>query len=172
MVSSSDSHNHDFDKGNFARRFTVVFAKENTTEAILEAIRNGYSVAAELPLQVSDDVRFYGSQFRLIAFAHFLFENYFNETWRLCVGEGILMRRYAEGEPVGEVLGALAPTVENFYRRFFGREAAPVLPVERKEYLDPALQNSAPRILRPRAAACIYTGQMVVENKKAKNKKP
>jgi len=147
VVSSSDSHNHDFSAGNFGRRFTIVFAKDNTTEAIMEAIRSGYSVAAELPIKVDDDVRFYGSQLRLIAFAHFLFENYFNETWRLCIGEGILMRRYAEGEPVGEILGALAPTVENFYKRFFGREAATVLPTERRVYLDRCLD--AQRTLGP-----------------------
>ena len=35
---------------------TIVFAKENTTEAILDAIRKGYSVAGELPIKVDDDV--------------------------------------------------------------------------------------------------------------------
>ena len=57
------------------------------------------------------------------------------------------MRRYAEGEPVGEILGALAPTVENYYKRFFGREAAPVITAERREYLDRCLD--AQRTLGP-----------------------
>ena len=141
VVGSTDSHNHDFSAGRFARRFTYVFAKENTTEAILEAIRNGYSVAGELPMNSESEVRFYGSQLRLVLFAHFLFENYFCETWRLCVGEGILMRRYAEGEDVGEVLAALAPTVENFYKRFYGLVPNPPLPADRKEFLDKCLEQ-------------------------------
>ncbi len=139
IVGSSDSHDHDFAKGGFARRFTVVFAKENSTEAILDAIKNGYCVAGELPTTSESEVRFYGSQLRLVAFAHFLFENYFNETWRLCLGEGILMRRFAEGEDVAEELTLLAPTVENFYKKFYGLLPAPVICGERREILDRAL---------------------------------
>lgn len=136
VVGSSDSHNHDFSKGGFGRNFTMVFAKDNTTEAILEAIRNGYSVAGEVPLNADGDIRFYGSQVRLVAFAHFLYENYFNETWRLCIGEGILMRRYAQGEPVEELLAALADTVPNFYKQFYGLLPAPSLSAERVAFLD------------------------------------
>lgn len=117
-VGSTDSHNHDSEAG-FARRFTVVFAKDNTTESIMEAVKNGYTVAAEGSGKDINEVRFYGS-LRLVTFAHFLFDNYFNETWRLSVGEGILMRRYAEGEEVGETLSSLADTVEDFYKRFYG----------------------------------------------------
>ena len=141
VVGSSDSHNHDSSKGGFARRFTVVFAKDNTTEAILEAIRGGYSVAGEVPKESEEEVRFYGSQVRLVAFAHFLYENYFNETWRLCVGEGILMRRYAEGEPVADLLAALKDTVENFYKRYYGIATAPVITKERKTFLDKCLET-------------------------------
>ena len=57
IVGSSDSHNHDFEKcSSFARHFTLVFAKENTTEAILDAIRSGYSLAAEIPQKGSDGI--------------------------------------------------------------------------------------------------------------------
>lgn len=136
-VGSSDSHNHDIEAGHFGRRFTYVFAKENTTDAILDAIRKGYTVAAELTAGDDKEVRFYGS-LRLVSFAHFLFENYFNETWRLCVGEGILMRRYAEGEDVGALLTALAPTVENHYKKFYGLTAAPVVSAECRAFLDHA----------------------------------
>ena len=139
VVGSSDSHNHDFAKSTFARRFTVVFAKENSTASILDAVRNGYSVAGELSPHGDDNVRFYGSQLRLVLFAHFLFQHYFNETWRLCVGEGILMRRYAEGEDVTDLLSALAPTVETFYKRFYGILPAPVIPAERRAFLDKCL---------------------------------
>lgn len=140
VVGSTDSHNHDFSGGRFGRRFTYVFARENSTEAILEAIRAGYSVAGELPMDSESEVRFYGSRLRLVAFAHFLFENYFCETWRLCVGEGILMRRYAEGEDVAALLAAFAPTVENFYKRFYGLIPNPPMPADRKLFLDKCLE--------------------------------
>ena len=138
VVGSSDSHEHDMDTKTFARRFTIVFAKENTTAAILEAIRGGYSVACELPRTSDSEVRIYGD-LRLVCFAHFLFENYFNETWRLCVGEGILMRRYAEGEDVAAQLTACSSTVEDHYKKFYGLAPAPVIPAGRAAFLDKCL---------------------------------
>ena len=136
VVGSTDSHKHDSHTGVFGRRFTLVFARANTTEAIMEAIRSGYSLAGELPDGSDTDVRFYGSCLRLVRFAHFLFENYFNETLRLCVGEGILMRRYAEGEAVADALAACADTVENFYKRYYGLITFEGLSQERLAYLD------------------------------------
>ena len=134
-VGSSDSHNHDFEVGGFGRNFTIVFAKENTTESILEAIKNGYTLAAELPKDGNNEVSFYG-KLRLVTFANFLYNNYFNETWRLCVGEGILMRRYAEGEDVSDVLSALAPTVENFYKKFYGITKPVGIPSKASDFVD------------------------------------
>ena len=138
IVGSSDSHNHDSDTDGFANRFTLVFAKENNTESILSAIRKGYSVAGEHPKGDQHEVRFYGS-LRLVRFAHFLYDNYFNETWRLCVGEGILMRRYAQGEDVAGALAALADSVENFYKKYYG-----ITPVEG---LEPRVQTFLDRCL-------------------------
>ncbi len=139
IVGSSDSHNHDFEAGGFGRLFSIVFAKENTTEAILEAIRGGMCVAGELPYVSNSDVRFFGAQLRLVRYAHFLFENYFNETWRLCCGEGILMRRYAEGEDVADTLASLANTVEDHWKRFAGISPAPVIPENRMAFLEKCL---------------------------------
>jgi len=116
-----------------------VFAKENTTESIIEAVKNGYSVAAEIPMGNDEEIRFTSSQLRLVAFAHFLYENYFNETYRLCIGEGILMRRFAEGEDVGEQLALLKGTVNKFYERFYGITEYGELPKERLEFLDECL---------------------------------
>ena len=139
VVGSSDSHDHDFESKCFARRFSIVFAKENTTEAILDAVRAGYSVACELPQSSDSDVRIYGD-LRLVCFAHFLFDNYFNETWRLCVGEGILMRRFAEGEDVAAQLAACSDTVENHYKKFYGITPAPAIPAERAAFLEKCLK--------------------------------
>ena len=136
VVGSSDSHNHDFNGGSFARRFTMVFAQDNTTESILQAVRDGYCVAAELSLNDDNEARFYGD-LRLVLFAQFLFDNYFNETWRLCVGEGILMRRYAQGdESVVTPLVALCDTVKHFYEQFYGKSEAPIVTPARQAFLD------------------------------------
>lgn len=140
VVGSSDSHNHNFADNSFGRRFTIVFAKSNTTEDILDAITKGYSVAGEISPDSDDDVRFYGSQLRLILFAHFLFTNYFNETMRLCFGEGVLMRRYAEGEPVGELLASFADSIENFYQKFYGKVPTPILTEKNSAFLDKCLE--------------------------------
>lgn len=136
VVASSDSHNHDFAKTGFARRFSIVFAEENSTEAIIKAIKEGYSVAAEIPMGNNEEIRFCSAQLRLVAFAHFLYENYFSETYRLCMGEGILMRRFAEGEDVTEELKLLKGTVNKFYKRFYGLEKYDKLPKERLNFLD------------------------------------
>lgn len=138
VVGSSDSHNHDFSRDGFGRRLTFVFAKDNSTESILEAIRDDYSVAADIPKNDDAEIRYYTRQTRLALFTNFLYNNYFNETWRLCIGEGILMRRYAEGEDVGDVLSALADTTENFYKKFYGIIPAPTVTPRVREFLDRA----------------------------------
>ena len=50
------------------------------------------------------------------------------------------MRRMAHGEDVGALLSELAPTVENFYKRFYGLIPAPVLPAEAIAFLDECLE--------------------------------
>ncbi|MBE6591827.1 MAG: PHP domain-containing protein [Ruminococcaceae bacterium] len=139
VVGSSDSHNHNFGVDHFGRKFSFVFAKGNDTKSILDAVKNGYSVAAELPVGNEEDVRFYGD-FRLVAFSHFLFKNYFDKTFLLCQTEGALMQRYAAGEELGAVLDALAPSVEEFYKRFYGITSAPALSQRSTEYTDRLLE--------------------------------
>ena len=138
VVGSSDAHTHDFNNTNFGNRFTYVFAKSNTTEDILDAIRNGYSVAGELT-RTNEDVLFFHKDLRFVLFAQFLYSNYFVETQRLSYGEGVLMRRYAEGEPVDELLASFANTVEDFYKKFYGLTPVKSLPKARHEFLDECL---------------------------------
>ena len=147
VVGSSDAHTHDYNNTHFGHRFTYVFAKSNKTEDILDAIRNGYSVAGELSRH-NDDVQFFHSDLRFVLFAHYLYNHYFMETQRLSFGEGVLMRRYAEGEPVGDLLAAFANTVEDFYKKFYGLTRAETLPKERQNLLDECLydqQNIGPK---------------------------
>ena len=49
------------------------------------------------------------------------------------------MRRFAEGEPVGDALAALSGTVENFYKKFYGLVPAPCLTQYQIEHLDKCL---------------------------------
>lgn len=121
VVASSDSHCHDFAKDGFGRSFTIAFAKDNTEDSVKTAIKNGLCVACEIPLESDDEIRIYASEFRLVAFARFLWDNYFNNTWQMCIAEGNLMRRYAQGEDVKEVLAALSDSALNFYNKFFGK---------------------------------------------------
>jgi len=141
VVGNADSHSHDYWTRSFARNFTIAFAADNTTEAIIDAIKNGNTVAAEIPSDSTDEIRFYGSKMRLVEFSHFLYNTYFQETLRLCICDGVLMRRYAEGEDVGDILQALYGTVEKFYQRFFGYLPAPVITTERQKFLDKARER-------------------------------
>ena len=135
VVGSSDTHNHDFETSSFGRSFTIVFAKENSPKAIMEAVKKGLSVACEVPRKDDSEVRVYGHSYRLVAFARFLYDNYFNETYRLCVGEGALMRRYSQGQDVGDILSALANSVADFYKKYYGITPAPVLPEKQLQHL-------------------------------------
>ena len=73
IVGSTDSHGSTEHNRNAAICSTVVFAKENERAAILEAIKEKYSVAVDT---ISAEYRLVG-EFRLQKYASFLMENYF-----------------------------------------------------------------------------------------------
>lgn len=117
VVGSSDVHELGI---RFSTLFTIVWAKDNTREAILEAVRKGNSVAVEVAGQGADlEYRCYGS-LRLVILAQFLLANYFPCTKRIAEGEGVMMRRYLIGAESGELLSACAGRVEAFWRKFTG----------------------------------------------------
>ncbi len=125
VVGSSDVH--DVTATDFPWHFTVCFAKENSNDAILEAVKNGMSVAAELTgVEYEREFRAYGS-FRLVSYTQFLFRYYFSSLQRICQGEGIAMRNYAMGVTPAATIEAQVAQTRDFCDRFFGRKA-PVLP--------------------------------------------
>lgn len=96
---------------------TIVFAKENTRDAIVSAVKDGYSVAVD---NIPDERRYVG-HFRLIKYATFLSEKYFPLHDRLCFFEGELMRKYACGdEEAGELLTKLSGEVPALRKKYFG----------------------------------------------------
>lgn len=127
IAGTSDVHG--FNNREFNTRYTIVFAKDNTTEGIQEALRKQLSVSVEgnndphLP-----EYRCYGS-LRLVTYAQFLLNNYFTETRHIAEGEGPAMRRYLMGEESKELLAAMAGRVDDYYRRYVGLDA-PILPTE------------------------------------------
>ena len=128
IMGTSDIHG--FNNRDFNTRYSVVFAKDNTTESILDALKAGLCVSVEgnndphLP-----EYRCYGS-LRLVTYAQFLLNNYFTETRHIAEGEGPAMRRYLTGEENGELLSAMADRVDNYYRRYAGIDA-PILPTDK-----------------------------------------
>ena len=126
VVGSSDVHNVQ-NAWTFPHFYTVAFAKDTSHDAIIEAIKNGNTVAVEdVGNEYERQYRCYGS-WRLVTFALFLFKHYFPEKQRICAGEGIAMRAYAMGEVESAAVELQVKQTENFRDRFFGK-LPPVLP--------------------------------------------
>lgn len=135
VVGSSDVHT--LNGKDFPSHFTVCFARENSTEAIIEAVKNGLSVAAEMSGQEYErEFRAYGS-FRLVSYAQFLFQNYFSDLQRICQGEGIAMRAYAMGRTTAATVEAQVAQTAYFCDCFFGRRTI-ALPDEEMLQLEDA----------------------------------
>lgn len=94
IVGSTDSHGSTEHNRNRDICSTIVFARENERTAILDAVKNRYSVAVDT---ISREYRLVG-EFRLQKYASFLMESYFPLHDRLCAVDGELMREYYLGE--------------------------------------------------------------------------
>lgn len=119
VVGNSDSHGT-ADRVYFNGMKTIVFAKDNNRDDIIEAVRHEYSVAMdEYPGQ---EPRIYGS-FRMVRYALFLYEHYFPLHAELCFEEGRLMRALIASDPEAEKrLAACYGQSKRFAGHFFGWE--------------------------------------------------
>ena len=105
----------------------LCFAKDNTNEAITEALKLGLTVAVEATgTEYDRHYRCYGS-FRLVTYAQFLLHNYFPTVQRICQCEGVTMRSYAFGDASKALLEAQVKQTDNYRLRFFGKKE-PLLP--------------------------------------------
>ena len=123
VVGSSDAHRLEKDAA-FSHLFTICFAAENTNEAIIAAVKQGNCVAVEAT-ETENGVQYrcYGSC-RLVAYAHFLLENFFPHYQHRCIGTGVAMRAYAMNECGAELVEQNAALCQVFRNRFFGKTAA------------------------------------------------
>ncbi len=94
IVGSSDSHGT-VNRKYFTESKTIVLAKSNTREDIIEAVKNLYSIAVDEYKGQNYHVH---SSYRLSSYAIFLIDNYFPLHNELCFEEGRLMRAYINGD--------------------------------------------------------------------------
>lgn len=122
VVGSSDSHgtvNTEW----FQIGKTVVLAKENTKEAIIEAIKDFKSVALEQYEYTNYEIRprVYGP-YRIAAYVEFLVNEYFPLHDELCYEEGRAMKDYVNGvEGAKEELDFLQGRTQKMINKYFGR---------------------------------------------------
>lgn len=129
VVGSSDVHDIQ-NNWTFPHLYTVCFAKENSHDAIIDAVKRGNTVVVEdIGNEQQRQYRCYGS-WRLVTFAQFLFNHYFGEMQRIAAGEGVAMRAYAMGETTAETIELQVRQSEDFRARFFGKKP-PVLPTDK-----------------------------------------
>lgn len=91
IVGSTDSHGSTEHNRNADVCSTIVFATANEREAILQAIKDRYSLAVDT---ISKEYRLVG-EYRLQKYAAFLMENYFPVHDRQAAMDGEMMAQYA-----------------------------------------------------------------------------
>lgn len=120
VVGSSDVHGIT-GSPTFPHYFTVCFAKNNTSDAILEALKNGLTVAVEATGdEYARHYRCYG-ELRLVYYTQFLLTNYFPNLQRICAGEGIAMRNYLMGLSPASLIESQIEQTQYFKDEYFGR---------------------------------------------------
>ena len=93
IVGSTDSHSCVHNSKGFVAS-TIVFAKENTRESLIESIKDCYSVAVD---SISKELRLVGET-RFIRYGNFLLREFFPLHDELVFEEGRLMKDYACGD--------------------------------------------------------------------------
>lgn len=116
VVGSTDSHNATENNRNAMICSTIVFAKENTTRSLIEAIKSKYSIAVDT---ISAEYRLVGD-FRLMKYASFLMENWFPVHDRACMGEGYYLRAFGDGDKAAEeILKLMKNTLPAMRKKYF-----------------------------------------------------
>ncbi len=115
IVGSTDSHNS-VNNRNGLICSTIVFAPENTREALVDSVNAFYSVAVDT---ISAEYRLVG-ELRLVKYANFIYNNFLPLHNDLCYEEGRLMREYACGdEDAARVLKAIHGRMKKQREKYF-----------------------------------------------------
>ncbi len=116
VVGSTDSHGSTEHNRNALICSTIVFAKANTREELVSAVKEKYSIAVDT---ISKEYRLVGD-FRLMKYASFLMENYFPLHDRACAAEGYYMNRYIAGDARAEsILKAMKGQIPEMHKKYF-----------------------------------------------------
>jgi hypothetical protein len=116
VVGSTDSHCSTPNNRNGLICSTIVFAKENTRDGIIEAIKNSYSVAVDT---ISAEYRMVGD-FRWMKYGSFLMEHYFPLHDLACKAEGYYMKRHAAGDAFAtKILADMKGQIPAMHKKYF-----------------------------------------------------
>lgn len=117
VVGSTDSHSSIAEHNrNALICSTIVFAPENTDRALINSIKQKYSVAVDT---ISKEYRLVGD-YRLVKYACFLMENYYPLHDRACLTEGYFMNRYVAGDKQAiDVLAAMKGQIPAMIKKYF-----------------------------------------------------
>ena len=115
IVGSTDSHSSVNNKNAYVAS-TMVFSPANERAAIIDSIKNFYSIAID---GISKEFRLVGD-FRLARYANFLLNEYFPLHDDLCYEEGRAMKDYACGvEGAKETLEFISGRVQKQREKYF-----------------------------------------------------
>lgn len=122
IVGSSDVHK--LEKSvHFPHQFTVCFVKERTPEGVVNAIKEGMSVAVEgIGNEYDRFYHVYGSC-RMVFYTQFLLKTYFHRMQQIAHGEGIAMREFAIGRADKSLVKVFAKQARTYRAQFFGKES-------------------------------------------------
>ena len=117
VVGATDSHSsHAEHNRNALICSTIVFAKENTREGLVQAIKDKYSVAVDT---ISAEYRLVGD-FRWIRYGSFLMDNYFPVHDLVCATEGHYLKRHFNGDKrATEVLKTMKGQIPEMQKKYF-----------------------------------------------------
>ncbi len=120
VVGSTDSHSSNPSNRNAFVCSTLVFSPENERKALINSIKERYSVAIDT---IDENFRLVGD-YRLSKYATFLLKYYFPLHDEVCREEGRLMKQYATGtaqekEEALEVLKLIAPRTQKHREKYF-----------------------------------------------------
>ena len=114
IVGSTDSHSSNPSNRNWDICSTIVFAKANTREEIIQSIKDRYSVAVD---SISKEYRLVG-EFRLQKYACFLMENYFPIHDKQAAIDGELTYQYATNSATKEEVELIANRAEKLIKKY------------------------------------------------------